>query len=418
MVIVFVVDNFLSKTDGTHISAHRFREELIKRGHTVRVVSIGVEGPDMYGLKEHYLPIVTPVAKRSKMKFAKFDKEIVSRALEGADLVHLFFPFQVERKTLALAKKMGIPVCGAFHCQPENITYNVGLKHFGFFAFFLYWFFKVRLYGKIENIHCPSSFIAEELKKHKYRARLHVISNGVSPNFRPPVLALVKRDGDKINVLMIGRLAPEKRQDLIINAVKHSKYRDRIQLYFAGTGASQKKYAALAEGLPNPPRFEFLPQDKLVELVQKTDIYIHASDIEIEGISCMEAFSAGKVPIISDSKKSATSQFALDARSLFKKGDYLDLRDRLDYWIEHPEEQARMSKEYIKLGEIYNVSHSVQKMIQMFKDAILDFKTKKMIREDKKIKRYSGRFQAEQLYQGIFLLLFLFLYRHSHSLCH
>jgi glycosyltransferase involved in cell wall biosynthesis len=299
----------------------------------------------------------------------------VAKALEGADIVHLFFPFQVQRKTLRLAEKMGIPVCGAFHCQPENITYNIGLKRIGFIAGIVYWLFKIRLYNKLGHIHCPSNFLAGELKKHHYKARLHVISNGVLPCFKPAKQP-ARREDDTINVLMIGRLAPEKRQDLIINAVKHSGHRDKIHLYFAGKGASQKKYEALAAELPNPPVFEFLSQERLLERIQQTDIYIHASDIEIEGMSCMEAFSCGKVPIISNSKKSAAAQFALDERSLFKKGDYLDLRDKLDYWIEHPEERKRMEKEYAALGESYNISFSAEKMIQMFKDAIEDTSAK------------------------------------------
>jgi glycosyltransferase involved in cell wall biosynthesis len=374
MVIVFVVDNFLSETDGTTISAHRFREELIKQGHTVRVVAIGVEGQDMYGLKEHYVPIVTPVAKRNHMRFGKFDKKTVEQAFTGADVVHLVFPWQLERKCLRLAKKMGIPVTGAFHCQPENITYNAGLKRFGIVAYFLYWLFNQWLYKDVEHIHCPSNFLAAELKKHKYKARLYVISNGISDFFKPPENPLPERTDDTINVLMIGRLAPEKRQDVIINAVKHSKYRDRIQLYFAGHGPSGKRYIKMSADLPKVPRFEFLSPDKLLELLRKIDIYIHASDIEIEGISCIEAFSCGKAPIISDSPKSAASQFALDERSLFKHGDYLDLRDKLDYWIEHPEERERMGKEYVKLGEQYNIRYSALKMSQMFKDVVTDFK--------------------------------------------
>jgi glycosyltransferase involved in cell wall biosynthesis len=336
----------------------------------------------MYGLQEHYVPIATPVAKRSNMRFAKFDKEIVARAFEGADVVHVFFPFKLGRESFRLAEEMGIPVCGAFHCQPENITYNIGLQYFGFVASLLYWVFKILLYGKLKNIHCPSAFLAGELKKHRYGARLHVISNGVSSRFKPAGQPARREDdtvdtiddtiNDTINVLMIGRLAPEKRQDLIINAVKHSGYRGRIRLYFAGKGASQKEYAALAADLPNPPVFEFLPQDRLLKLIQKTDIYIHASDIEIEGMSCIEAISCGKVPIISDSKKSASSQFALDERSLFKRGDYLDLRDKLDYWIEHPKERKRMEREYIKLGESYNISFSAEKLIRMFEAAIKD----------------------------------------------
>jgi glycosyltransferase involved in cell wall biosynthesis len=186
MVIVIVEDSYLQKTDGTAMSTHRFREELIKRGHTVRVVAVGVEGPDMYGLKEHFIPIVSHVARKNNIRFAKFDKKIVTEALTGADIVHLIFPFQVERKCLGLARKMDIPVCGAFHCQPENITYNIKLKLLGFINPLIYAFFKFRLYEKLDNIHCPSAFAAEELKKYKYHARLHIISNGIQDAFKLP----------------------------------------------------------------------------------------------------------------------------------------------------------------------------------------------------------------------------------------
>jgi len=40
------------------------------------------------------------------------------------------------------------------------------------------------------------------------------------------------------------------------------------------------------------------------------------------------------------------------------------------------------------MAEKYNISYSVLKMEKMFKDAIRDFKTTKMIREDKKLKKY------------------------------
>jgi glycosyltransferase involved in cell wall biosynthesis len=267
---------------------------------------------------------------------------------------------------------MGIPVTAAFHCQPENITYNIKLNALGFLNTFIYFWFRVTFYRWIKHIHCPSSFLAGELKRRHYQGCLHIISNGVSGNFRPRETPQERKD-DRIHVLMIGRLAPEKRQDLIIKAVKHSKYRDQIQLYFAGAGPAKKRYIRMSADLPNPPVFEFLPQDKLIHLIYDTDIYVHASDVEIEGISCIEAFSCGKVPIISDSKKSAASQFAIDSRSLFKRGDYLDLRDKIDYWIEHPDEREQMGREYAKQGkELYNIDSSVEKLELMFQDAIRD----------------------------------------------
>jgi glycosyltransferase involved in cell wall biosynthesis len=409
MVIVIVEDSYLQKTDGTAMSTHRFRDELIKRGHTVRVVAVGVEGPDMYGLKEHFIPVVSHVARKNNIRFTKFDKKIVAEALTGADIVHLIFPFQAEQKCLKLARKMGVPVCGAFHCQPENITYNMKLKLLRFINHLIYFLFRLKLYRKLDNIHCPSAFAAGELKKHKYTARLHIISNGVLDVFKPPETPLPKED-DKIHILMTGRLAEEKRQDLVIKAANYSKYRDRLQLHFVGRGPLYKRYLRQAAELPNPPRFylDFISQADLLNLIHKIDLYVHASEVELESLACLEAVSCGKVPIISDATKSAASQFALDERSLFKKGRYPALRDKLDYWIEHPGEQELMEKEYGKLGETYNIKHSVKKIEKMFEDTIKDYKTRKMIRKDKKIKKYNSRIQRDNFVKEFFCAFFYF----------
>jgi 1-acyl-sn-glycerol-3-phosphate acyltransferase len=392
MTIVLVEDNYIHETDGTAISTHRFRKELIKRGHTVRIVGIGVKGPDMYGVKEHYVPIATEVARGQNQHFAKFDKKVVAKAFEGADIVHMIFPWQMERRCYRLAKKMGIPVSAAFHVQPENVSYNMKIKLLRWVNTFLYFLFRTWLYGKIENIHCPSQFTARELSRHKYTARFHVFSNGISDRFVPPS-APVPKEPDIIRILMIGRLAEEKRQDILIKAVRYSKYKDKIQLHFIGRGPMYKRYHRYGLKLPRPPIFEpeFIPQEKIPEQIYKADLYVHASEVEIEGIACIEAVSCGRVPIIADSKTSAAPQFALDERSLFKKGKYLDLRDKIDYWIEHPEELERMGMEYAKMGKRYSIEYSVSKMEKMFMDAIRDNKTAKMIQEDKKLNRYHRR---------------------------
>jgi glycosyltransferase involved in cell wall biosynthesis/1-acyl-sn-glycerol-3-phosphate acyltransferase len=390
MVIVFVEDNYKNLTDGTSISARRFRDELIKRGHTVRILAIDVSGEDMYSLKEHYVPLVSEVSSKNRMHFAKFDEKIARPAFEGADIVHIFFPWQIARKCCALARKMGIPVSGAFHCQPENITYNMMIKLFEPANVFLYFLFKIWFYRMVDNIHCPSLFASRELLKHKYYARLHVISNGVSDVFRPPDRPVQKTD-DKIRILMIGRIAEEKRQDIIIRAINISKYREKIEAFFAGQGPMEKRYIQYASKLPNKPRFEFVPQDRLIDVIYNTDIYIHASDAETEGISCLEAVSCGKVPIISDSKKSAASQFALDERSLFKKGDYRDLCAKMEYWIEHPIERKQMEAQYAEMGKKYNISHSIDKIEKMFDDTIKGYRTEKMILKDPKLRKYYRR---------------------------
>ena len=103
-----------------------------------------------------------------------------------------------------------------------------------------------------------------------------------------------------------------------------------------------------------------------------SDLYVHAADVEIEAISCMEAFASGLVPIIANSPKSATPQFALDDRSLFRAGDCVDLAHKIEYWLDNPEERRRMEFRYAEHGREYDIDHCVSQIEDMFRQAIAE----------------------------------------------
>ena len=95
--------------------------------------------------------------------------------------------------------------------------------------------------------------------------------------------------------------------------------------------------------------------------------------MESEAISCIEAFATGLVPVISDSRLSATKQFALDHRSLFRAGDPKDLARAIDYWLDNPEEKRRMEKIYSESAKKYSIDNSIDQFEAMLKEAIADF---------------------------------------------
>ena len=204
---------------------------------------------------------------------------------------------------------MGITTVSSFHLQPQNITYSIGMGSNDKINDRLYSDFRKHFYSKFNYIHAPSRMIADQLTAHDYKAEVRVISNGVSNFFKPMQVERDRQFEDKILILAVGRLSGEKRQDLVIEAVRHSKYQDKIQLVFAGQGPEREKLEKLSKDLTNKPIFHFYPQEDLVKLMNQADLYIHASDAEIEGISCLEAMACGLVPIISDSKLSATNSF-------------------------------------------------------------------------------------------------------------
>ena len=106
-----------------------------------------------------------------------------------------------------------------------------------------------------------------------------------------------------------------------------------------------------------------------------TDLYIHASDYEIEGIAAIEAISCGAPALISNSKYCATKDFAVDKEHcLFKHGSPKDLKNKIEWFIEHPKELNQLKVEYLESSKKYTLSYQVDQLEQMFIDAINDKK--------------------------------------------
>jgi 1-acyl-sn-glycerol-3-phosphate acyltransferase len=372
MKIAYVIDQYDNQNNGTSVSAFRFAHCLKARGHDVRIVATGQQTPEKFVVPTTSFGPLNKVFCAHGMAFGRPDKGVLEKALEDADIVHLFLPFRLCRGARKVAKRMGVPHMAAFHCQPENITYNIGLKRLPIAAHLFYLSFRQRFYRYIRDIHCPSRFIAEQLKSHGYASRLHVISNGVDEAFRPLNIARPAEWAGKFVILMVGRLAEEKRQDLVIKAAMRSKYASRIQLVFLGRGPKQKRYERLGRRLANRPIFNYVSQDEIVCIYNQCDLYVHAAEAEIEAIVCLEAIASGLVPVIADSDKSAARQFALDERSLFRNKDAADLARRIDYWIEHPEERARMREAYLHEADDYRLSRSVDRIEDVYARVIAE----------------------------------------------
>ena len=371
MKILIVIDQYDGANNGTTISARRFVENLRKRGNEVRVISTGKEEKEKYRVdKIHLMPVVNKIVTSQGMEFAKADENKLTEAINWAEVVHFYMPFLLSIKGMKIAQKLNKPMTSAFHVQPENITYSIGLGKKEAINDKIYTVFRDTFFNKFNHIHCPSEFIANELKKHGYTAKLHVISNGIEPDWKYNKIDKPEELNDKIVITMVGRLSGEKRQDVLIEAVKQTKYADKIQLIFAGKGPKENYYKKLGEQLTNKPIFEFCEKEKLQNILAYTNLYIHTSDAEIEAISCIEAIATGLVPIIAKSDKSATSQFALDERSMFEAGNSKELAKKIEYWLDNEEERKRMEKEYAKNAEKYRIEKSMEKIEEMFREEI------------------------------------------------
>lgn len=379
MIITLVMDQYGDTSNGTTVTAMRFAEILRQHGHTVRIVTsvTGVQEDNVYVVPKRNIPIVMRIIRSQGMELAKPDKRILLDAITGADIVHFFLPFKLAKAGKEIADRFHIASMAAFHLQPENITYTIKMNKLEIIHIALYKRFK-KFYDKFEHIHCPSEMLKSILEGYKYTSTKHVISNGVCDDFvKRPSQRPDELQG-KYLILMSGRFSREKRQDLIIRAVAASKYRDKIQLMFCGKGPWMKGLKKLGKKLlpNNVPLFKFCNREELIDTINYCDLYVHASEVELEAISCMEAFSCGLVPIISDSKMSATKQFALTERNVFKCGDVNSLVERIEFFIEHPDEKDRLSAMYLEYAKNFGLENCATALEDLFEKVVAENKAK------------------------------------------
>ena len=371
MIITIVTDVLGQENNGTTITAKRLIGCLRQRGHEVRVVSpLKTEEQGYFSVPKRNFYVFNEYVAKNGVELAKPDKYVLSEAIAGSDIVHIILPFKLGRTAFRVAQELGIPCTAAFHCQPENITSHIFLKDFKPANDYVYRRFNRKFYRHVGHIHCPSEYIAGELHEHGYQSKLHVISNGVSPVYHRMDSPKPEEYRDRFCILFTGRFSKEKRHDLLIEAALLSRHRERIQLIFAGNGPQLDHVMNLAQRLPNPVKVGFYPAEELNRIINFCDLYVHPADVEIEAIACLEAITCGLVPVISNSPRSATRNFAFNEKFLFDVGNAQSLADRIDYWIEHEEEKRQLSGEYIAYAERFRLEHSIDLMEQMFREAV------------------------------------------------
>lgn len=362
MKIVIAIDTYNDANGGT-IATKRLVEELRKRGHEVRIISAIHEDPSdpyFYKIPGFVLPGAEESQKNMTFLLGKNDKKTFKKAMQGADFVQVQFPFLMAKGVVKAAKKLNIPVAGAFHVQPQNLMAAMG-KTSKLFERFLWFNFKYFLFNRVDTIISPSKFASDLLKKYGVKGNHYYISNGIPVEYVPGNYERPDWFGNKLVLINIGRHASEKRQSLLIEGVKRSKYKENIQLILAGRGECTAELKELGKQLPVKPFIEYISFEDKLRYLNTADMYVHGSIVELESLSTSEAIGCGLPSLISNSKYSAASQFALDERFIFESDDANDLAKKIDYWYEHRDElrSKEMKEKVLTEAEYYRFDRSV-----------------------------------------------------------
>jgi 1,2-diacylglycerol 3-alpha-glucosyltransferase len=378
--IAMVCDPIGNNKSGVVVSTLRFAKLLRERGHNV--IFIGARSKEHKnhsyhdGIKAYrYRSIPVPKSCGWYLAFptVKELKKVFQE--ENINMVHILLPMSGSIMAIKAARSLNIKIVAHSHSQPENLFMDMPkliqptLNRL--WNSYLMW-----TYSKAGALIYPSEMARTLLDKlSKKNQTSHVISNGINiKHFRPiPVGDFHKRFNvpeDKIKLLFVGRLFPEKSVDTIIKAIPHIlKKHPNTHLMIVGDGYLRAKLEKLAQDLGVEKFITFLglvsEEDKILAY-NASDIFILPSLAELEGMVVLEAKACGKPIIISDSEMSA-SRFFVDGNGfLFETKNHMDLAEKAIQLIADAELRDKMGKVSLEKSKNYDIERSVDKLEEVY----------------------------------------------------
>ncbi len=326
MRIALICETFLPDVNGVTTTLCRLLEYLQHQGHDVLLFAphgapSSYAGAEIVPLNGMPLPLypevkLTPPQPGLTARLQRFQP----------DLVHLVGPVVLGAIVPGIVRRLGLPLIASYHTD-----FGAYSQHYGF------GFLKHGVNAWLRWIHnrcrinlCPSRFTMNVLRAAGFR-RLRIWGRGVDierfhPRYRSEAwrAAVGVQPGERV-VLYVGRVAAEKRVDLLPEAIRGLP---NTRLVIVGDGPFRSELQRRCAGLP--VHFTgYLKGDDLATAYASADVFVFPSDTDTFGQVVQEAM-ASALPVVA-----ARAGGALDLIHhgqngyLFTPGVVSDLRSRL-----------------------------------------------------------------------------------------
>jgi phosphatidylinositol alpha 1,6-mannosyltransferase len=215
------------------------------------------------------------------------------------DLIHCETEFTVGRMGQLAAARAGVPLVSSYHTDFARYTEAYGVP----------WLrervsaYLGRFHRRSRRVYTPSTASREEVERLG-APDVEVWGRGVDtelfhPGRRSQAMRAALGMGSRFTFLYVGRLAPEKRPQQVLEAFRLASEilpKGVIHLIVAGTGPRESELRAAA-----PPGVSFLGlldrQSQLPDLYANVDAFVFASVTETLGLVVLEAMASG-LPVI------------------------------------------------------------------------------------------------------------------------
>lgn len=323
---------------------------------------------------------------RDGFKASVFPFREVKRALEKfkPDIVHAQGADPIGIAVVNYAKKRGIPVVTTEHNQPEVLTEPLRVPGVVRQPVnnVLSAYFRNRQ-RKSDHVTMPTEQALEHLLGDRdLGVPAEAVSNGVDlsafhSGAAPDEIYEKYQIPKNIPiVLYIGRVDPEKKVGVVLNAFKQFLDKHKLDelsktlFLVVGDGVDKERLEDEAEkmGIDSSVRFlgKVLPPE-LYNIYRLGDVFVTASEVETQGIVLIEAAASG-LPLIAV-KSGAVGEVCQDSKNgfLVEPRDAQGIAKAMDRILSEPELRRNMAQASIQIASQHSLEKTIDKYIEIYK---------------------------------------------------
>lgn len=333
MRIALITETFLPNVNGIVTTLCRLLEHLQNEGHEALLFA-------PQGAPDHYagarvIPLRgIPFPLYPDIRFTPPQPGIVPALRQfRPDLIHLAGLMVLGPAARFAAQQLRIPAIATYHTDLPAYSVHYGLGALRDAAYsYLRW-----IHNACALTLCPSSAILADLRQRGFR-RLRLWGRGVDTvRFRPANRreewrAVIGARPDERVLLYVGRLAAEKRLDLLAEALRDV---DGIRLVLVGDGPARPQLERRFAGMP-VTFTGFLDGHDLSIAYASSDVFVFPSDTETFGQVVQEAMASG-LPVVA-ARAGGVIDLVRDEETgiFFTPGSAYDLRTAVRRLVANP----------------------------------------------------------------------------------
>ncbi|MES2023517.1 MAG: glycosyltransferase [Patescibacteria group bacterium] len=382
--IAMICDPIGGNKSGVVVSTMRFSKLLKDRGHNIIFVGArSLEHKDHshhHGIKAYrYRSLPIPKSGGWNLSFPTVGELKKVFIEEKINVVHIVLPMASSIVAIKAARSLNIKMVAHSHSQPENLFMDmpkiIRPTLDSLWNKYLAW-----TYGKAESLIYPSEMARSLLDKlSKKNQPSSVVSNGINlQDFQPKGVGdfyeKFNIPTDRVKLLFVGRLFPEKSIDTLIKAMPFIiKKHPKTHLMIVGGGHLRSSLEKLAHKLGVSKHITFLgliSEEDKISAYNACDIFILPSLAELEGMVVLEAMACGKPIIVSDAEMSASRYFVDGNGFLFKTQDHEDLAHQALKLIIDTDLRNKMGIVSLAKIQNYDINKSVELLEEVYYSAL------------------------------------------------